>query len=294
MILSWLKAARLPSQSYILTPLVLGLSIAQAQGGNLKFEILICLAIYSLCLQLYIIFANDYADQETDALNETFTLFSGGSRVLVTGERNPKEIRNAALLSMSLCIALSLYFSLASQSFLPFVLTILSLLLLFFYSYAPVKLSYRGGGEFLQMLGVGLVLPYYSFFLCQGNSYPWELLFVLLPLNLSCGIATSLPDQPSDKISNKKTIAVSFGPLAAKLILMFCEVVSLVSIYILFPAVSQTLLLGHILLFAIIALQLLCSNGIPGKLRLSVFVFLSILFNLSVQVWLILFFFQVT
>ncbi|MEI6128210.1 MAG: prenyltransferase, partial [Pseudomonadota bacterium] len=89
-----------------------------------------------------------------------------------------------------------------------------ALLLLWLYSFAPVKLSYRGGGELLQMLGVGIVLPLFGYYSQSGDveSFPWPLLLFILPAQLACAMATALPDYPSDRASSKRTMAVLIGP----------------------------------------------------------------------------------
>ena len=92
-------------------------------------------------------------------------------------------------------------------------LAVLALGLLWAYSYPPLRLSYRGGGELLQMLGVAGVLPLYGY-LAQGGAleaFPWALTAMLLPTHLACAISTALPDEPSDRLGDKRTWAVHVG-----------------------------------------------------------------------------------
>jgi 1,4-dihydroxy-2-naphthoate polyprenyltransferase len=93
------------------------------------------------------------------------------------------------------------------------LLAVVAVALLGAYSYPPLKLSYRGGGELLQMLGVAGVLPLYGY-LAQGGAladFPWALTAMLLPTHLACSIATALPDEPSDRDSGKHTLPVRIG-----------------------------------------------------------------------------------
>ena len=175
------------------------------------------------------------------------------------------------------------------------VLNLCAIFLLYSYSYPPFRFSYRGGGELLQMLGVGLVLPIYGYLAQSGDFsfFPKELFLILLPMNLACAIATSLPDSPSDKISNKKTFTVLLGNPLAKTILLFLEIIT----YLFFIRYLQIHFsyfeegfYHYIPLLGIFG-SVFGWKGKPGSFSISVFVFFSIFFALSVQIELILFFF---
>ena len=92
----WLKAARLPSQSYIFLPPLLGQALALHQGAKFDWKVFALVHLFGLAMQLYIVFANDYADQETDQRNTTFTPFSGGSRVLLMATYSLKPLKMLA------------------------------------------------------------------------------------------------------------------------------------------------------------------------------------------------------
>ena len=80
---AWLQAARLPSAVNLQLPLLFGQTLAYATHGAVSAQLCLLLALYGLAMQLFIVFLNDWADRQADDLNETPTLFSGGSRVLV-------------------------------------------------------------------------------------------------------------------------------------------------------------------------------------------------------------------
>lgn len=293
---NWIKASRIPSQSYIFLPLLLGQSFAFQQNHIWNFNIFILVQIFGLFNQLYIVYANDFADQETDKNNKTFTIFSGGSRVLADGKLTPTLIRNSAVLMAFLCTVGSTFTAIVVQQYILIFFNFLALFLLYAYSYPPIRLSYRGGGEFLQMLGVGLILPLYGF-IAQGGigaNFPWSFLFLLLPMNLSCAIATSLPDLPSDDSSEKKTIAVRIGSRLAKFFILCLEIV--VYIYFLHCLTNEFHTETNHFYFLIPLIGILFSlfgwKGKPGEFALSVFVFFSIFFTLSIQIILILLIFM--
>lgn len=214
---AWLQASRLPSQSYIALPLVLGQALAAAQGHPWRLSALVVAQAFGLFDQLYIVWANDYADRDTDRQNRTATLFSGGSRVLVEGRLEPAALLRAATSAASLAVAASLLLALAEGRWLLVPLALVALALLWAYSFPPLRLSYRGGGEVLQALGTAFVLPLYGYYAQVGSTgaFPWLAGAVLLPAQLACAISTTLPDEPSDRASDKRTAAVRLGPEAA-------------------------------------------------------------------------------
>ena len=73
-----------------------------------------------------------------------------------------------------LCLACGLVFTLLYKYFYMIPLVIFALLLLWLYSFKPVRLSYRGGGEILQALGTALVLPLLGFYAQSGSLAPFR------------------------------------------------------------------------------------------------------------------------
>jgi 1,4-dihydroxy-2-naphthoate octaprenyltransferase/chlorophyll synthase len=89
------------------------------------------------------------------------------------------------------------------------------------YTLPPLRLNYRGGGELLEMLGVGLVLPWLNAY-HQGGAWRAEGL-CLLPgfalLSLASAIGSGLADERSDRAGGKRTVVTAIGnPLSRKLL----------------------------------------------------------------------------
>jgi 1,4-dihydroxy-2-naphthoate octaprenyltransferase len=93
-----------------------------------------------------------------------------------------------------------------------------AVVLLWAYSYPPLRLSYRGWGEAMQGLGVGIVLPLFGFYLQCGDvgGFPWAALVPSFLLAVASNIATSLPDHPADAAVGKHTWPVRWGPARAR------------------------------------------------------------------------------
>jgi 1,4-dihydroxy-2-naphthoate octaprenyltransferase len=133
--------------------------------------------------------------------------------VLVEGQLPARTLGLAALVCAGALLALSVGLAVARGAPLLVPLAVAAVALLWAYSYPPLRLSYRGGGELLQMVGVAGVLPLYGY-VAQGGAlagFPWALVALLLPTHLGCAIATALPDEPSDRESGKSTLPARVG-----------------------------------------------------------------------------------
>lgn len=281
----WLKASRLQAQSYIFLPILFGQACYAFQGYTLHWPILVIMTFFGLFDQLYIVFANDYADMETDRQNTTYNIFSGGSRVLVDGDLMPGQLKKAAIYMAGLCILCGIILTFIYQRKLALPIIIIALGLLWLYSYPPARLSYRGSGEILQMLGVGFVLPLFGYYAQSGtvSGFPLRLLLVILPTQLACAMATSLPDEPSDRLTGKRTSTVLAGAKTTKFFILFLNTISIVA----FPFVSW-FSPGDIQIYIILFIPVLAGisqfffiNSKPGSLKLTIFIFLSVLITLS-------------
>jgi 1,4-dihydroxy-2-naphthoate octaprenyltransferase len=117
-----------------------------------------------------------------------------------------------------------------------FVFGLLGGLLGWFYTAPPLKLAYRGLGEFSTMLAVGLLMPGMGYFVASGDIGPLLQLFVL---PLSCYglffiITVELPDFESDAIGQKKSLLVKWGRNAGKLISVVATLAGTISLILLF------------------------------------------------------------
>lgn len=227
--LAWLRAARLPAQSNIALPLFVGQALACPGRAGLSWTTAALVGAFGLFDQLYIVFANDVADVETDRDNATPTPFSGGSRVLVRGELAPRSLLHAAVASAAAAGIVSAVLAVRSGAVALVGLWALAVALLHAYSFRPLCLSYRGGGEALQVLGTGVVLPLYGFAAQTGtlHTFPWAALAWIAPMRVACAIATSLPDEPSDRRADKRTLVVALGSRGTTAVVALLQLASL-------------------------------------------------------------------
>jgi 1,4-dihydroxy-2-naphthoate octaprenyltransferase len=215
---TWLQAARPLAQFNIALPLLVGQLLAFAVTGAWSWPLFALTQLAGVVDQLFVVFANDIADEEGDRQNTTFNAFSGGSRVLPDGKLQPRQLARAAIVAAIVLLGLSTATAaaFARPLLLPAWLGAIGLLLA--YSYAPLRLSYRGHGELVQGVGLGVLLPLIGFYAQAGTlaSFPWPALAPLFLVGFAGNINTGLPDRPADAACGKHTWAVRFGDARAR------------------------------------------------------------------------------
>jgi 1,4-dihydroxy-2-naphthoate octaprenyltransferase len=208
----WIQAARPLAHANIAPPLILGQALACAGGATFDPAMAALAHGFGALDHLFIVFANDYADREGDALHDAPTPFSGGSRVIPEGKLAPRALRTAAIACAGLLLAVSAIGLAVSRPLLP-CFAIAAIALLWAYSYPPLRLAYRGLGELAQGAGVGLVLPLLGYYAQRGDlrEVPWPAFAPLIVLATASNIATAIPDRAADARAGKRTWAVRLG-----------------------------------------------------------------------------------
>ena len=211
------RAARPLAHANIAPPILLGQALAYATTGRFSWAGFVVAHVFGVLDHLVVVLANDYADRDADRSNASPTPFSGGSRVLQRGDLEPNTVRWLVILVAFALLSFS-YIASSDVPALPW-LAIAALALMFAYSYLPLRLSYRGGGELLQGLGVGVVLPLVGLS-AQGAPLDIHVFVSLAPtfvLGVAGNVLTSIPDEHADRDSNKWSPAARWGGSRARL-----------------------------------------------------------------------------
>lgn len=277
---SILQMIRAPFLSSIIAPIVTGSLLAASINGRLEWVEFILVLITGLGLHIATNVYNDIYDtlQGTDKVNVHRNEFSGGSGVLLD---NPALMNKMYRLARSgLIIAL---LSTAGLTFfiereLWIVLWGLYLLSAFFskyYTAAPVKLAYRGLGEFSVWFAFGpMAIAIASI---SQNLFPSAEIMWLMPVSgfstLSILLVGQLIDLDADKKGGKHGVASRLGTLPTAVIYVFVQlaIVALVTVMALsFAGPSIWLLLAiipYILFFPRSLTMILKHHGDPAELK---------------------------
>lgn len=221
----WLFAAKPGSWAKLAVPSACAHALALADR-SFSWPALVWGVALTLGLLLSIVFLNDWADQRVDATKRR--MFPSTSPKTI-----PDRILPAILVGFAGCSAalatllLAVVAGVVLDRPLLGPLAALELATFAAYTLPPLRLNYRGGGELLEMVGVGLVLPMFHGYLQSGGF--WLSGYALLPgwicFSLASALASGLADERSDRVGGKRTFATVFGNRWARWTVESCVVV---------------------------------------------------------------------
>lgn len=213
----WRYAAKPDSWGKLLVPLLLGqamgLGPALDQGRNFEVARALFALAFTVFDLLFIVFLNDFLDREVDALKRRMFPTGCSPKTIPDNILTARQLLFAGLLMGALALLTALGAELLLGVHGATLAAFVSLAIFIAYSAPPLRLNYRGGGELLEMLGVGIVLPWMSA-LMQGNAFASHAM-VFLPgfalLSLASAIASGLADERSDRLGGKRTVVTMIG-----------------------------------------------------------------------------------
>lgn len=162
---------------------------------------------------------NDWGDREVDAL----------ARRIDPDETAPRTIPDRVLEPRSVWqLGLGLGVFALSAGVLAEILVprpgaslgaAMCLLLLALHSLPPVRLSARGGGEAVEMLGVGFALPWWNAYVQSGIAAPPQLAFLpgLALFAFAGALVGGLANEHADRLGGKLTFTTLFGPVRVRM-----------------------------------------------------------------------------
>lgn len=218
---SWLKELRAPFLTATIVPIVLGSVMGWYQTGGFHWTFFWLTLIGGIFMHLGTNIANDYYDHisKNDWVNKTPTPFSGGSRMIQEGLIPPGQVLVAALLFFILGSVIGLYLNYRLSGNTILYLGIGGVLLGFFYTANPIRISYRGLGigELAVGTGFGPLMVLGAYYV-QAQQLTWQVLFASIPVGLLIGLVVYInefPDYEADKAVGKTTLPVILGKKAA-------------------------------------------------------------------------------
>lgn len=207
----WLFAAKPASWPKLLVPMILGQAIG-LESGRPSLAALAFGVAFTVCDLLFVVFLNDWADRHVDAIKRG--MFPASSEKTIPDRVLPARALFVAGVAAGVgAIGAAFAAELTLDRPGLGLLGVLALAIFVAYTLPPLRLNYRGGGEWLEALGVGVLLPCMHAYL-QGGAL-WARGLWLLPgfaaLSLASAIASGLADERSDRRGGKRTLVTRMG-----------------------------------------------------------------------------------
>jgi len=196
-------------------PVLVGSTLGFAVAGTFNWPLFLLALFAIMTLQAGANIANDYFDHLSgnDWVNKNATPFSGGRQFIQKGTLSPKTTLLASLVCLTVGSALGVAILLITQSIFILLLGIAGLLGGFFYTAPPVKIGYRGIGEFAIAFLFGMLPVYGSYYLQTSSidAIPLAAACIMSVLICLVILVNEFPDLAADAAVNKKTLVVRFG-----------------------------------------------------------------------------------
>ncbi len=206
----WIAALSSRLWTGMVMAFLLGQTLGMYEVGYLEPSLSVLMFIYLLSFTSSIIFLNHYMDIKSDAMKVDMN--ANALRYRFFPSKN--ALRNAGvslgLFSMLILGGLS-YFH---HHYMVSGLGIIGWVLFLMYSFSPIRMNYRGGGELLELLGLAVLLPIFSISIYHQELFTNDLFSLILPFSLLImgnSVAHSLTHIKSDRYSGKTTLATVSG-----------------------------------------------------------------------------------
>ena len=246
----WIAGARLRTLPLAFAPVAAGTGVASVTGG-VDWLLATLALLVSLFLQVGVNYANDYSD----GIRGTDKNRVGPLRLTGSGSAKPEAVKFAAFGAFGVAAVTGLVIVVLTQQWWMVFVGIMAILAAWFYTGGKSPYGYSGLGEIAVFVFFGLVAT-------VGTSFIQTLQVSELAVLSGIGVGlyatavllvNNIRDIETDKLSNKRTIAVLMGPKISKLVYLVMVWLPLsisAFLFLLFPAtILSTLVL--LLLFPI-------------------------------------------
>lgn len=210
-----LRTTRLPFLSATAVPVLLGIAVAASHGAFTWWTALLTLIGGSFA-HLAINVSNDIFDtlSGADDANTTPTQFSGGSRVAVYDLVSIRGLTKLSVALFGVAALIGLLLVAVTGSITLLWIGIAGIVVGVAYTAPPLKLVYRGLGEFAVALGFGPIMLLGAYVVQTGQLALEPLVLSLVPGILIALIlfVNEIPDRRSDAEAGKRTLPVRFAP----------------------------------------------------------------------------------
>lgn len=209
----WRHALKLGSWPKLLVPAVFGQATAYAHDGSFHVAAAAYVLAFTVLDIAFVVLLNDYGDRDVDAIKRRMFPDGCSPKTIPDGILPARHLLAAGavagLAALGVAVAAAAHLGRAHAP----LFAALCLALFVAYTLPPIRLNYRGGGELLEALGVGVALPSFAAYLQSGDVLPgfaWLLPGYAL-LSLSSAVASGLSDEESDRRGGKRTLTTLLG-----------------------------------------------------------------------------------
>ena len=294
----WILATRPKTLLAILAPIIVGLSLSYKISGTINWFLSLMIIASAILLQI----GSNYANDAYDFLRGADNKFRKGPRRMVQeGNLSINAVLNAMYFIFIVSVIIG-YFLAKIGGWPIVIIGLSSIIFAIIYTGGPYPLAYNGFGDITVFIFFGLIATVGTVYLqlinlnIHINDFVIEIFIASAAvgcLNTAILVVNNLRDIDSDKLVNKKTLAVKFGSkftcyeFAILLITnccCYCWLAYIWKNYILIAVVILIALLSFVLIYKVFEFKNVNLNTILERTAQLSFLS-SILFFIAVMVW---------
>ena len=212
----WILAARPKTLFATLAPIIVGISLSYKISATINWGLTVLIVLSAILLQIGSNYANDAYDylKGADTINR-----KGPKRMVQGGILSANSVLNAMYIIFILSVLVG-YFLARIGGWPIIVIGLSSIVFAIIYTGGPYPLAYNGLGEITVFIFFGIVATLGTLYLQIVNIDSYLNFFTAETfvaassvgfLNTAILVVNNLRDINSDKLADKKTLAVKFG-----------------------------------------------------------------------------------
>jgi len=210
----WIYALKIKSWPKLLVPFFFGQTFGMANQLSIDPIGFFTGLAFTIFLLIYIVLLNDFADIRVDTVKRNLFPDDCSPKTIPDRILPGKYVLIGGIIAALLCVCMSVVLEFFLHKSHSIIFSLICIFVFAAYSLPPIRLNYRGGGELLEMMGVGFMLPVFHFYLQSDFDFNISfLLFLILStlFALASALASGLSDEVSDEEGGKSTFVTLFG-----------------------------------------------------------------------------------
>jgi len=211
----WILAVRAPFFTGISIPIIFGAALAYYETGQFSWILFLVTFFGGIFAHAGANLANDYFDHKTtdDDINENYTPFSGGSRMIQNKILSAPAVLTGAFVCWGLALAAGIFLTLNTPGYWILILAGAGFFGGFFYTASKFAFSYNRVGEIAILINFG-ILPVMGAYYVQTGHFSWSPFITSFPIGFlitAILYINQYPDYEADKAVGKNHLVVTLG-----------------------------------------------------------------------------------
>jgi len=197
---------------------VLGQAIGIAATGRIAVLPAVLGLVFALLHLLCVGLLETWGDREVDALRRRIDPDGEEPCTIADGWLESRSVLWAGLGVGAFALSVAVVAEIAADRPGATMAAALALVPVLVGSLPPLRLRERGGGELLEMIGIGFAVPWWHAYVQSGIAVPTQLAFLpgFALLALAAALARGLVDEDAQRLAGRRTFVAMFGGAAVR------------------------------------------------------------------------------